>query len=128
MPPPVENKMAVTSICLEDVHPEAGPLVYHPGSHKLPPYRFSHCGIHAIENEMPACRAYVEEQLREANAKREVFLGEAGDVFVWHGQLLHGGTGIKDLKRTRKTLVTHYWRAQDWNRGASKKCMAGGIT
>jgi ectoine hydroxylase-related dioxygenase (phytanoyl-CoA dioxygenase family) len=113
MPPPVENKLAVSSICLEDVLPEAGPLVYYPGTHKIPPYRFSHGGIHAINEEMPACRAYVEEQLQKTKASRLEFIGKAGDVFLWHGQLLHGGTPIRDLKQTRKTLVTHYWRAQD---------------
>ncbi len=113
MPPIVENKLAVSSICLEDVSPDAGPLTYHPGSHKIPPYRFSHGGIHAIEAEMPACRAYLEDQLRNSGVKREVFLGKAGDVFLWHGQLLHGGSHIKELTRTRRTLVTHYWRAQD---------------
>jgi ectoine hydroxylase-related dioxygenase (phytanoyl-CoA dioxygenase family) len=113
MPPPVQDKLAVGSICLEDVDPTAGPLAYYPGTHKIEPYRFSHGGIHAVESEMPACRAYVEEKLKETKAERKEFLGKAGDVFIWHGQLLHGGSPIKDLGRTRKTLVTHYWRAQD---------------
>ena len=113
MPPPVRNKMAVSSICLEDVDPSAGPLVYYPGTHKIEPYKFSHGGIHAIESEMPACRAYLEEQLKRTKAEGKEFRGKAGDVFIWHGQLLHGGTQIKDLNRTRKTLVTHYWRAKD---------------
>jgi ectoine hydroxylase-related dioxygenase (phytanoyl-CoA dioxygenase family) len=113
MPPPVQNKLAVSSICLEDVRPEAGPLLYYPGSHKIPPYRFSHGGIHAIQEEMPACYAYLQEQLKKTNAERQEFLGKAGDVFIWHGQLLHAGSPIKDLSYTRKTLVTHYWREKD---------------
>ncbi len=113
MPPPVENKMAVSSICLEDVTPDAGPLAYYPGSHKWTAYRFSHGGIDAREAEMPACREYVEGLIQSTGCERKVFLGKAGDVFVWHGQLLHGGTVIGDIKRTRKTLVTHYWRAED---------------
>jgi phytanoyl-CoA hydroxylase len=113
MPPIVENKLAVSSICLEHVSPDAGPLVYYPGTHKIPPYRFSHGGIHAVDHEMPLCRAYVQEQLEKTKAQAQQFLGHAGDVFIWHGQLLHGGTVIKEPSRTRKTLVTHYWRAQD---------------
>jgi phytanoyl-CoA hydroxylase len=92
---------------------EAGPLVFYPGTQKLEPYRFSHGGIDALDSEMPACREYLEAKLKESGARKEIFLGKAGDVFLWHGQLLHGGTGIKDLSRTRKTLVTHYWRAED---------------
>ncbi|MFL6415328.1 MAG: phytanoyl-CoA dioxygenase family protein [Bryobacteraceae bacterium] len=113
MPPPLENNLAVSSICLEDVRPDAGPLVYYPGTHKIPPFRFSHGGTHAVNEEMPACRAYIEEQLKATGASPQEFLGREGDVFVWHGQLLHGGTGIKERTHTRKTLVTHYWRAQD---------------
>ena len=111
--PPRQDHLAVSSICLEDVHPDAGPLVYYPGTHKIEPYRFSHGGIHAIEAEMPACRAYLEQQLSQRKIEKKEFLGKAGDVFVWHGQLLHGGSQIHDPARTRKTLVTHYWRVRD---------------
>lgn len=111
--PPRHDRLAVSSICLEDVHPDAGPLVYYPGTHKLEPYRFSHGGIHAVEAEMAACRAYLEQQLAKNNIEKKQFLGKAGDVFLWHGQLLHGGSQIKDPARTRKTLVTHYWRLRD---------------
>src|ERR1700685_197609 len=87
MPPIVRDKMAVSSICLEGVHEDAGPLVYYPGTHKIEPYRFSHGGIHAVESEMPACLAYLAEKLKETNAELKLFLGQAGDVFLWHGQL-----------------------------------------
>lgn len=112
-PEPRQDRLAVSSICLEDAHPDAGPLTYYPGSHRLPPYRFSHGGIHAVNEEMPACLAYVEKQIKDAEITKEQFLGKARDVFIWHGQLLHGGAQIKDSARTRKTLVTHYWRVQD---------------
>jgi phytanoyl-CoA hydroxylase len=112
MPPPVEGKLAVTSICLEDVSVSSGPLVFYPATHKIPPYRFSHGGIHAVNEEMPACLAYVAEHVA-SKAQRKEFIGKQGYVFIWHGQLLHGGSKITDLQKTRKTLVTHYWRAQD---------------
>ena len=41
MPAPIENKMVAAWIALEDVHPDSGPLRYYPGSHKIPPFRFS---------------------------------------------------------------------------------------
>jgi len=110
---PPQDRLAVSSICLEDVHPDAGPLTYYPGSHRIPPYRFSHGGIHAVKEELPESRAYMENKIREAGLKREEFMGKAGDVFLWHGQLLHGGSHINEPSRTRKTLVTHYWRAED---------------
>lgn len=113
MPPPVESKMVVTSICLEDQSDDVGPLVYYPGSHKIPPYRFSHGYIHAIPAEMEAATSYVEQEIQQRGLKTESFVGKAGDVFIWHAQLYHGGLPIKDHQRTRRTLVTHYWREQD---------------
>ena len=105
--------MVVTSVCLEDVHPDAGPLFYIPGSQQIPPYRFSNGTIRAIDAEMDKCHAYLDGAIRERGLKREIFLGRKGDVFIWSCQLAHGGTPINDPKRTRKSLVTHYWRADD---------------
>ena len=111
MPGPCPDGLIVTSICLEDVHPDAGPLTYYPGSHRIPPYRFSHGGIHAAPDEMDAATAYAEEQIAARSLVSEEFYGNKGDVFIWHEQLYHGGRPIADPARTRKSLVTHYWRA-----------------
>ncbi len=113
MPPPGVDKMVVTSVCLEDVHPDAGPLFYFPGSHKIPPYRFSNGQIRAIDAEMPQCFEYIHGAIKERGLRRETFIGRKGDVFIWASQLTHGGSPINDQKRTRKSLVTHYWRAND---------------
>lgn len=123
MPPPVENMMVVSSICIEKQSPEAGPISYYPGSHKIPPYVFSHGSLHAIDVEMEQATKYVEQELVKRGLKRETFIGEAGDVFIWHAQLYHGGTPILDQQKTRRTLVTHYWRAEDmpeFNAGSVK--------
>jgi phytanoyl-CoA hydroxylase len=113
MPPPVENMMAVSSICLEDQSIEAGPISYYPGSHKIPPYVFSHGGVHALESEMANASSYIQTELEKRGLRKEVFVGKAGDVFIWHAQLYHGGTPIINHQKTRKSLVTHYWRASD---------------
>src|SRR5436305_4629445 len=52
MPPPTPDKMVVTSVRLEDVHPDAGPLFYYPGSQKIPAYRFSDGPIRPIDSQM----------------------------------------------------------------------------
>ena len=116
MPPPAADKMVVTSVCLEDVHPDAGPLVYYPGSHKIPPYRFSNGAIRAIDAEMPSCHDYVDGEIKKRGLSRQTFIGRKGDVFIWACQLAHGGSPINDPKRTRRSLVTHYWRAGDMAR------------
>ena len=111
--PDFNQRLAVSSICLEDVAPEAGPLVYYPGSHKIPPFRFPNGGFAALTDGTAQCSEYVHEEIRKRGLRREEFLGEAGDVFLWHGQLVHGGSVIKEPSRTRKTLVTHYWCVKD---------------
>ena len=65
MPPPSPDKMVVTSVCLEDVHPDAGPLFYLPGSQKILPYRFSNGTIRAIPAEMDECHAYLDRAIAE---------------------------------------------------------------
>ncbi|TMI98535.1 MAG: phytanoyl-CoA dioxygenase family protein [Alphaproteobacteria bacterium] len=116
MPPPGEDKMVVTSVCLEDVHSDAGPLFYFPGSHKIPPYRFSSGSIRALDGEMDKVHAYIDAEIAKRGLKREIFIGKKGDVFIWASQLAHGGSPINDPSRTRKSLVTHYWRANDMAR------------
>ena len=113
MPPPTINKMIVSSICLENQTYEVGPLSYYPGSHKIPPFIFSHGKLYAIEDEMLEATKHVESEIEKQGLQREEFIGEAGDVFVWHAQLYHGGAPITNHEKTRKTLVTHYWRNCD---------------
>ena len=65
---------------------------------------------------MDKCHAYLDKAIAERGIGRETFLGRKGDVFIWSCQIAHGGSPITDKKRTRKSLVTHYWRANDMAR------------
>ncbi|MEZ4753053.1 MAG: phytanoyl-CoA dioxygenase family protein [Bdellovibrionota bacterium] len=113
MTPPVQNKLVASWIALENVHPDSGPLRYFPGSHKIPAYTFSNGTHTAIPAEMDLCEKFIQSEVTKRGLKAEVFCANAGDLFIWHGQLLHGGTEIKDKTKTRKSLVTHYFRAKD---------------
>ena len=114
MPAPVENKMVASWIALEDVHPDAGPLQYYPGSHKIPPYRFSNGGLCPIGSEFSQFKLYIDKEIEKAGLKSSSFAAQAGDVLIWHSQLFHGGGAIHDARRTRKSVVTHYFRAMDF--------------
>lgn len=96
-------------ICLEDHHPDAGPLRYYPGSHR-PAYVFSDGGRREVPAEMELAQKHVLDEIDKRGLEPTEFHGRAGDVFVWHEQLYHGGSPIDDAQRTRRTLVTHYWR------------------
>ena len=126
MPPPVEGQMAVTSICLEDVHPDAGPLMYYPGSHKIPPYRFPHGGLNVADEELAPAVEYIQQKVEDAHLESQTFCGKRGDVFIWHAQLYHGGSPIKDPNLTRRSIVTHYWGKTGMS-GNIAKARTGGL-
>lgn len=114
MPPPNDGILAVSSICLEDINPDAGPVQVYPGSHKIPPYIFSNGEIKMTDRtESQAAADYTAKELTSRNIQKKPFIGKKGDVLFWHGQLYHGGSEIKNHQLTRKTLVCHYWRPQD---------------
>jgi phytanoyl-CoA hydroxylase len=125
MPPPVENQMVVSSICFEDTHPDAGPLTYYPGSHRLEPFRFANGSLAPDDESLSEATAYVRDLINEAGIEPATFIGSKGDVFLWHAQLYHGGLPIVDSALTRRTLVTHYW-GQTGVSGEIRTCSTGG--
>lgn len=113
MTPQTPDHLVASWIALEDVRSDAGPMAYYAGSHKIPRFHFSDGGRHAIADEMPRWQHYMTEQLAQRNLKEESFLARKGDVFIWHSELLHGGTRIQDTTKTRRSLVCHYYSEQD---------------
>jgi phytanoyl-CoA hydroxylase len=113
MPPPVENRMVATWFAIDDVDADNGPLVYYPGSHRIPAYRFSDGRLNENREERPQCDAYLEREIAARGLEPAEFHGKSGDIFIWHAQLLHGGRPIRDMARTRSSLVVHYWRTCD---------------
>lgn len=125
MCPPKDEGMVAASISLDPVDETNGPIFFYPGSHKIPPYRFSDGRLNMISDEFDACRAYLDSEISARKLKTVRFRGEPGDVFIWHGQLIHGGSEIRDLKRTRNSLVVHYWRASDLPKDAIRRDAKG---
>jgi len=113
MPPPVDDRMVAAWIAIDDVDADNGPLVYYPGSHLIPAYRFSDGRLNEIREESPQCNEYLQRAIAERGLKQVEFHGKSGDVFIWHAQLLHAGRPIRDMARTRSSLVVHYWRVRD---------------
>jgi phytanoyl-CoA hydroxylase len=106
--------LAASWIPLEDIHPDAGPLAYYPGSHRhgvITPFDWGGGSI-VLEDDSTATASefstYLEEKIEQLGLNREVFLPKRGDVLIWHGNLLHQGTPVNDARRTRRSYVTHY--------------------
>lgn len=114
IPPRIRNKLLVSWIALDEVDITNGPVRYYPESHKLPPYRFSHGRQNVIDCEMDHFRKTIQDQLRDKSLAAQKFTAQPGDVLIWHGQLVHGGTPIIDFEKPRRSVVTHYFRKRDY--------------
>lgn len=113
MTPRTPGALCAIWVAMEDVKPDAGPMFYYPGSHRIKPFRFSNGGFHTIADEMATWESYVLRAVQERELERVEFHAKKGDVFIWHANLLHGGSPIKTPSQTRKSLVFHYYTAED---------------
>ena len=103
-------------IAFEDISPDSGPLVYYPGSHKLP-YIFSH-HVGIGENDLRSVgyqtfqqkyEPFIARLIQEHHLEPEYFHARKGDVLIWHANLLHGGSTRRNLELTRKAVVCHFF-------------------
>lgn len=108
-----ERFMCGVWLAMEDIHPDAGPLAYCPGSHRWPILsnlmlntpRFGDHSQMAQEPYEAAWRAMIEAQ----DIPTETFLARKGQALIWAANLLHGGSPHNDPTRTRWSQVTHYY-------------------
>jgi hypothetical protein len=108
-----ERFMCGVWIALEDIHPDAGPLLYYPGSHRLPVFTNEHIGFaahKAFETPTQAVYESMWDDLVEAeDLKPALFAPKRGQAVIWLANLLHGGSPQNDRNRTRWSQVTHYY-------------------
>jgi phytanoyl-CoA hydroxylase len=128
--------LAASWIPLEDVHPDAGPLAYYPGGHKTDKSGFFDWGDGSIiftdeSRHTPSDFAtYLRDRMQSAGIQRQEFYPKRGDVLIWHGNLPHEGTAVRDPRRTRKSYVTHYTAEAtlpDWMRNFDKNGQPVGV-
>jgi hypothetical protein len=101
-------------IAFEDIDPDCGPLVFYPGSHRLP-YMFSKdVGISEADFQREGYGPYharYEPRIRELAEQMEphYFHARKGDVLIWHANLIHGGSPRKRLELSRRSVVCHFF-------------------
>ena len=101
-------------IALEDIDASNGALHYYPGSHKLPYYLnsdYDNVGnsIMLGKHDYSAYEAMIAEKINEHGIEKKIFNAQAGDVLIWHANLIHGGEPHADQGKTRKSMVFHYF-------------------
>lgn len=113
VPTPDFGRLVAAWIALEDIAPESGPLMYVPGSQRLPFYEFqpgrflydasSHTGA-----DVEAALAFYQAELDHSGLPTRHFCARRGEVLIWHSALSHGGAPPEQPERTRKSFVVHY--------------------
>jgi hypothetical protein len=122
-PPFVNSWYAAVWIALDHIDPASGPFEYVPGSHRWPVMRgekvrgfltdeertrlddgTNHWPKYAERFVTPA----IEAEIARTGARSRTFLGEKGDVLIWHGRLMHRGSLAADPGRERRSLIVHY--------------------
>lgn len=96
---------------LEDIDLENGPLVYYPGSHKLPLITPEDFAPGPGFEHYPRYEALVEQLVKDRGLTPHYAVLRKGHCLVWAANLLHGGSVHRDKGRTRHSQVTHYFFA-----------------
>jgi ectoine hydroxylase-related dioxygenase (phytanoyl-CoA dioxygenase family) len=101
-------------IALEAVTPSCGPLVVCPGSHHLPRIGFRNKVEPGGEKQEYAAYERLMEDIGSRYPKVYATMPK-GHALIWHGNLLHGGSAIKNPNSTRFSQAVH-WVLEGWDR------------
>ncbi|MEM1321041.1 MAG: phytanoyl-CoA dioxygenase family protein [Bacteroidota bacterium] len=109
-----EGYLIASWTALEDIDENSGPLFYYPGSHQMPyvtcqDYQSGNTQWTIGDESYKRYEDKIEAILAEKTFEKQYFLAKKGDVLIWHANLLHGGSPIKDERTTRKSMVAHYF-------------------
>ncbi len=121
-------------VALEDIEMDAGPVVYYPGSHKLPELILDDVvptareGFHGTTSGSSQGTAvmtaplpppadlypmyyepYIADMIARSEMKPHYATLKKGQAFLWAANLLHGGSPQTNKSRTRHSQVTHYY-------------------
>lgn len=100
-------------IALQDVQENSGELFVYPGSHRTGSLRAAALGLHKVVNEDYSHYAIFDraiiDMVESHGYERLVYRPKAGQILVWHENLIHGGSPRLDHDRTRLSVVSHYF-------------------
>lgn len=101
--------MCAAWLALEDVDPGSGPLIYYPGSHRLPEFTMQDVGAAPLRHNYRLYERFISELIDDHHLEPRTAVLRKGQVGVWAANLLHGGSPIGDARTTRRSQVTHYY-------------------
>jgi ectoine hydroxylase-related dioxygenase (phytanoyl-CoA dioxygenase family) len=104
-----EGFMCGVWVALEDMDMDNGPLVYYPGTHKLPFVKPADFGVEAKWENYPSYEEYVADVIDRDGLEPRYGTIRKGQALIWAANLLHGGATQNDPERSRLSQVTHYF-------------------
>jgi hypothetical protein len=101
-------------IPLADVDPDSGPLLYYPGSHRLPYRSAESLGLtpEQVAAERHPQRFFEpgwREDVERLGLEPKLFMPKRGQALIWHANLLHGGSAVDNRRARRWSQVVHYY-------------------
>jgi phytanoyl-CoA hydroxylase len=105
------NHLVGLWLACEDVDADSGPLILYPGSHRDRMWEgFPNYPQTSLRTSSPEVSSAYYEYLDTVASRHErrEFLPKNGQVLLWHGMLLHGGSIAKNRLATRRSYVCHY--------------------
>jgi hypothetical protein len=100
-------------VALQDVEPNSGELFVYPGSHRTPRLLARALGLHKVVNDdyshYTRFDIAIAGILAKQQVERLVYRPKAGQILVWHENLIHGGCVRQNPDITRRSIVSHYF-------------------
>lgn len=99
---------------LEDVQADSGELLVFPGSHRLPRVYTATVSTRKVTDDDwsdfgKTVVPYWTDLINAKGLAPEPYRPKAGAVLIWHENLMHAGSVRRDLERSRRSIVCHYF-------------------
>jgi len=99
-------------VALQDIEPDSGELFVLPGSHRTPRVMTRDVDLPKVTEDYSAYKKLNTriDELIAANSYQAVpYRPKAGQILVWHENLIHGGSPRVNADRERHSIVSHYF-------------------
>lgn len=100
-------------VALQDVEADSGELFVLPGSHRTPRVTTADIRVNKVVgdnySQFTALDSRIEEIIRREKFEALPYRPRAGQVLVWHENLIHGGALRTSPERQRHSIVSHYF-------------------
>ena len=96
-------------VALEDIDASNGPLLYYPGSQRLPVFHMDELGLRSEKSEYQKYEDRIAQILVDRGFQPQRALLKRGQALIWSANIFHGGSKVLNSARTRLSQVTHYY-------------------